>query len=70
MGMTRDEVRIHFYEGNATFIRNKDGFPFIMTAHNSIHGYIQYARLLPNNGRGRLRILDITGFCKTFSRES
>ena len=64
--MTRDQLRIHFYEGSGYFMRNKDRALFKMVNHSTIHGFIEYRKVRPDNSLGRIRIIDITSFCKSF----
>lgn len=63
--MNRDEIRMHFYEGNAIFVRNRDGVLFVMIGINHIMGYIIFSKL-KGTRLGRQRILDIISFSKSY----
>lgn len=64
--MTRDQLRNHFYETPAYFKRTRDNSLFKMVNHNTIHGFIEYRKVRPDNSLGRIRLIDTTSFCKSF----
>ena len=63
--MNRDEIRTHFYEGDAIFARKRDNVLFVMTGIDHIMGYIIFSKL-KSTRLGRQRILDIVSFSKSY----
>lgn len=67
MSTTRDQIRLHFYSSSGVFKRRRDGVRFKMVAHSTAHNYIEFRKIKPDGTLGRLRLLDIVSFSKSFA---